>query len=657
MSTVESSSTLTVAPQEQEQPQPQPQPLLPSGALNRDEEDYWLAKTRTGGAYIPPARLSLLQRNLSTDSSSPAYQRVSWEALKKSITGLVNKANTSNLRFVIKEMFGENLIRGRGVLVRAVMRAQSAALPFTAVYATMMAILNTKIPQVGELLLCRLITQFRKAYRRNDKAQCLAVTMFLAHLVNHRVAHEIIVLEILTLLLESPTEDSVEIGVGFVRECGAFLTEFSPKPTNAIFERFRTILHEGSIDKRVQYMIEVLFQVRKDKFKDHLAIPVDLDLVEEEDQITHYLSLDDDLDPQDILNVFQVDERFEENERQYEELEKEILGGEEVREGEEEEEEEGVSVVEAETANTIADLTGTNLLNLRKTIYLTIMSSADFEECGHKLLKLSLPLGHEHELSNMIVECCSQERTYLKFYGLLGERFCKLNMIWQECFERCFNEVYATIHRLETNRIRNVSKFFGHLLETEAIQWRVFAPIKLTEEDTTSAGRIFLKLLFQDLAEVFGRTELKGILRKEDNGEVLSGVLPATSNDINHIRFAVNFFTAIELPELAEHLHEQLKIHPEEDGDATDIRFKNIRRAHDSDSEGLVSDEEEEEDRGSHKRESHRKVVDGRERDDRRYRSHERGDHGDYRRDSRHRSHHDHRVRRPSERSPVRHRY
>ena len=76
----------------------------------------------------------------------------------------------------------------------------------------------------------------------------------------------------------------------------------------------------------------------------------------------------------------------------------------------------------------------------------------------------------------MIVECCSQERTYLKFYGLLGERFCKLNMIWQESFERCFNEVYATIHRLETNRIRNVSKFFGHLLETEAMQWRVFAP-------------------------------------------------------------------------------------------------------------------------------------------------------------------------------------
>lgn len=34
-----------------------------------------------------------------------------------------------------------------------------------------------------------------------------------------------------------------------------------------IFERLRTILNESQIDKRVQYMIEVMFAVRKDGFK------------------------------------------------------------------------------------------------------------------------------------------------------------------------------------------------------------------------------------------------------------------------------------------------------------------------------------------------------------------------------------------------------
>lgn len=36
----------------------------------------------------------------------------------------------------------------------------------------------------------------------------------------------------------------------------------------------------------------------------------------------------------------------------------------------------------------IEDLTETNLVALRRTIYLAIQSSLDFEECAHKLLKM-----------------------------------------------------------------------------------------------------------------------------------------------------------------------------------------------------------------------------------------------------------------------------
>lgn len=43
----------------------------------------------------------------------------------------------------------------------------------------------------------------------------------------------------------------------------------------------------------------------------------------------------------------------------------------------------------------IKDETETNLVNLRRTIYLTIMSSVDHEEAGHKLLKIKLEPGQE----------------------------------------------------------------------------------------------------------------------------------------------------------------------------------------------------------------------------------------------------------------------
>ncbi len=59
----------------------------------------------------------------------------------------------------------------------------------------------------------------------------------------------------------------------------------SPRGLHAVFERFRGILHEGSIDTRVQYTIEALFAVRKGGFADYPAIPEELDLVEAEDQV------------------------------------------------------------------------------------------------------------------------------------------------------------------------------------------------------------------------------------------------------------------------------------------------------------------------------------------------------------------------------------
>ena len=131
---------------------------------------------------------------------------------------------------------------------------------------------------------------------------CQATASFIAHLVNQSVAHEIVALQMLVLMLEQPTDDSVEIAVGFMREVGAFLAENSPKANNGVFERFRAVLHEGAIDKRVQYMIEVLFQVRRDKFKDNPIIPEGLDLVEEDEQITHRIALDDELQVQETLS-------------------------------------------------------------------------------------------------------------------------------------------------------------------------------------------------------------------------------------------------------------------------------------------------------------------------------------------------------------------
>ena len=65
--------------------------------------------------------------------------------------------------------------------------------------------------------------------------------------------YEVIALQILVLLLERPTDDSIEFAIGFTREIGAFLSENSPKANATVFERFHTVLNEGKFSQRVQY--------------------------------------------------------------------------------------------------------------------------------------------------------------------------------------------------------------------------------------------------------------------------------------------------------------------------------------------------------------------------------------------------------------------
>ncbi|KAM4698470.1 pre-mRNA-splicing factor CWC22 homolog [Rhinophrynus dorsalis] len=540
--------------------------------VRKKKEELDPILTRTGGAYIPPAKLRMMQEQI-TDKSSLAYQRMSWEALKKSINGLINKVNVSNIGNIIQELLQENIVRGRGQLARSILQAQSASPIFTHVYAAVVAIINSKFPQIGELILRRLILNFRKGYRRNDKQLCLTSSKFVAHLINQNVVHEVLALEMLTLLLERPTDDSVEVSIGFLKDSGLKLTQVTPRGINAIFERLRNILHESEIDKRVQYMIEVMFAVRKDGFKDHPVIPDGLDLVEEEDQFTHMLPLEDDYNPEDVLNVFKMDPDFLENEEKYKTIKREILDegdsdseGDEGAEGSEDDseddddDEEGEGTGEQGEKMTIHDKTEINLVSFRRTIYLAIQSSLDFEECAHKLIKMDFPESQTKELCNMILDCCAQQRTYEKFFGLLAGRFCMLKKEYMESFENIFKEQYETIHRLETNKLRNVAKMFAHLLYTDSIPWSVLECINLSEETTTSSSRIFVKIFFQELCEYMGLPKLNARLKDLTLQPFFQGLLPM--DNPKNTRFAINFFTSIGLGGLTDELREHLKNAP-----------------------------------------------------------------------------------------------
>ncbi|CAF4627101.1 unnamed protein product, partial [Rotaria magnacalcarata] len=81
----------------------------------------------------------------------------------------------------------------------------------------------------------------------------------------------IITLEILILLLGSPSDDNVELAIEFVKECGQKLCEVSPRGLNSIFSKLEN-LHNKPLKKCTRDMIEDLVAVREGQFKENPAV-------------------------------------------------------------------------------------------------------------------------------------------------------------------------------------------------------------------------------------------------------------------------------------------------------------------------------------------------------------------------------------------------
>ena len=116
------------------------------------------------------------------------------------------------------------------------------------------------------------------------------------------------------------------------------------------------------------------------------------------------------------------------------------------------------------------------------------------------------------------------------------------------------------IHRLETNKLRNIAKFFAHLLHSDALPWGVMEYLVITEEETTSSSRIFIKVLFQEVAEYMGLRGLRERLTEPHMQPSFLGLFPKDS--AKNTRFAINFWTAIGLGGITDGMREHLQNAP-----------------------------------------------------------------------------------------------
>lgn len=210
------------------------------------------------------------------------YEELSWYALEKSINRSIDSVTVQNIKHVIRELFSENMLRGKSLFCESIMKSQMKSPDSSPLFAALAAVINSKIPVIGLLLLARIIQQLKSAYKRLDKPGLIKGVKFITHLVNQRVAHEIILLDLLKLLLkENPTVDDLEVTTVVAKECSFSLYELLPTSVDGTLEQLSRFLYVETIDKHVRALIAVNLKLRNAEFKEYPAVPRALDLVEQ----------------------------------------------------------------------------------------------------------------------------------------------------------------------------------------------------------------------------------------------------------------------------------------------------------------------------------------------------------------------------------------
>ncbi|KAA8493909.1 Pre-mRNA-splicing factor CWC22-like [Porphyridium purpureum] len=548
------------------------------------------------------------EQSTGEEDESQAGQARAWQELRRAIGAALDEVKSArDVKDVCIQLLRLNLVRGRGVFVRCVIDAANAASirqqrwqeqnqnkpnerperkrshrqigfpPRIAMFAAVVCVVNAKIPPIGELLVCRLVRELRAALTRRHKQSATAACRFLAHLTNQHVCSELLALETLSLLLEDYSNMSVEVAVQFMLECGMHLMENAKSSALLVFDRFRFLLQEHKLGRFAEGQVEVLMNAFRKDFSAYPSIAQELDVLSDDEKITHEIGLENnelDMDAEAAnpkLDAFRFDEQYSQHENTYKEAARSILGAafDDVPKAaaqvpseldQNEAEQSTKHVAESNLAPT-RDMTDAEVMTFRKSVYLTIMSALSAEEAAHKLFNLiGRNPGQEPQLCSMIVESCTQERAYIDIYATLAIRFCHLQpSTYTMLYEDLFALKYAMVHQLETGKIRNLSKFFAALLEQRALPWSILELITLTQEDTTSSSRIFLKFLFQQLAESLGVQNLRAILLDEALTEPMAGLLPMQSDDIHRLRFSINFFTSIGLGALTDEMRARFK--------------------------------------------------------------------------------------------------
>jgi len=299
---------------------------------------------------------------------------------------------------------------------------------------------------VGATVVQRIVEEFLSQHNKANGIvdgpstagkECTNLISFLSELYNFQVIGCVLIFDFIRVFLSELTELHTELLLKVVRNTGPQLRSDDPTALKSLVVLLQpAIAKAGGTEKlsvRTKFMIETLTSLKNNRLKSSTATSV----VTAEHTVRMKKLLGSlntrTLRATEPLRASLDDIKYTETKGKWWLVGASWVGGAPSKLPHEEEEEQGpvapyVPDSEGDSAGMpdLQALARQHRMNtdIRRAIFITLLSSTDFADAHTKLLKLRLKRSQEREIPRVLLHCAASEGTYNPYYTLVAKKLC-----------------------------------------------------------------------------------------------------------------------------------------------------------------------------------------------------------------------------------------
>ncbi|ODV79920.1 uncharacterized protein CANTADRAFT_25712 [Suhomyces tanzawaensis NRRL Y-17324] len=473
--------------------------------------------------YIPPA----LRRKmaLENDTSEEILN------LRKAIKGPLNRLSEANINTITNEINGLYLTYARhsvneqltNLILDSIIQQGRLLDTFVYLHATLVAaIYRLQGVEFGAYFIQTLLEKFESWYKDSTKTKeasnliSLLSSVYLFSIVGSKLLYDII-----KLLISDLNEINAELLLRLIRSAGNQMRSDDPSSLKEIVlltNQVATTLTKDKLNPRTQYLIETITSLKNNKLKVNNEANHQLSI-----RLKKFLGSINNNKFNDPIQVSLDDIHNIETRGKWW-----LVGS--AWKGVEKEE----PTVNVEAVNDILDNAEPNWMelarsqrmntNIRRAIFISIMSANDYIDAVTKLDKLNLKRSQEREIPRVLIHCTGVEPAWNPYYGILANKLCENHsnrktfqfMMWDiikefegstgddsEGEEDDFLGFDNEDDETKLKRILNLGRFFGFLLSEGALPLHILRTVNFVTASSNTV--LFLEVLFFSFLDQIGK--------------------------------------------------------------------------------------------------------------------------------------------------------